>query len=140
MQCLSKADMLDMLEFVRHQAQFIIDSTKDVVKVDEFLVSMTGMVLYNSTLMCLQTRGEALKNVDNLTGRNLLSVYYPQTPWKSIIGLRNIISHEYMDTDYEEIFNIIKEDIPVLLQVIETIINDVESGRHDVFLERLEKK
>lgn len=132
--------MLDMLEFVRHQAQFIIDSTKDVVKVDEFLVSMTGMVLYNSTLMCLQTIGEALKNVDNLTGRNFLSVYYPQTPWKSIIGLRNIISHEYMDTDYEEIFNIIKEDIPVLLQVIETIINDVESGRHDVFLERLEKK
>ena len=132
--------MLDMLEFVRHQAQFIIDSTKDVVKVDEFLVSMTGMVLYNSTLMCLQTIGEALKNVDNLTGRNFLSVYYPQTPWKSMIGLRNIISHEYMDTDYEEIFNIIKEDIPVLLQVIETIINDVESGRHDVFLERLEKK
>lgn len=132
--------MLDMLEFVRHQAQFIMDSTKDVVKVDEFLVSMTGMVLYNSTLMCLQTIGEALKNVDNLTGRNFLSVYYPQTPWKSIIGLRNIISHEYMDTDYEEIFNIIKEDIPVLLQVIETIINDVESGRHDVFLERLEKK
>ena len=132
--------MLDMLEFVRHQAQFIIDSTKDVVKVDEFLVSVTGMVLYNSTLMCLQTIGEALKNVDNLTGRNFLSVYYPQTPWKSIIGLRNIISHEYMDTDYEEIFNIIKEDIPVLLQVIETIINDVESGRHDVFLERLEKK
>ena len=132
--------MLDMLEFVRHQAQFIIDSTKDVVKVDEFLVSVTGMVLYNSTLMCLQTIGEALKNVDNLTGRNFLSVYYPQTPWKSIIGMRNIISHEYMDTDYEEIFNIIKEDIPVLLQVIETIINDVESGRHDVFLERLEKK
>ena len=132
--------MLDMLEFVRYQAQFIIDSTKDVVKVDEFLVSVTGMVLYNSTLMCLQTIGEALKNVDNLTGRNFLSVYYPQTPWKSIIGLRNIISHEYMDTDYEEIFNIIKEDIPVLLQVIETIINDVESGRHDVFLERLEKK
>ncbi|MBO8445960.1 MAG: DUF86 domain-containing protein [Bacteroidetes bacterium] len=118
----------------------MIDSTKDVVKVDEFLVSVTGMVLYNSTLMCLQTIGEALKNVDNLTGRNFLSVYYPQTPWKSIIGLRNIISHEYMDTDYGEIFNIIKEDIPVLLQVIETIINDVESGRHDVFLERLEKK
>lgn len=82
--------MLDMLEFVRHQAQFIMDSTKDVVKVDEFLVSMTGMVLYNSTLMCLQTIGEALKNVDNLTGRNFLSVYYPQTPWKSIIFMRNI--------------------------------------------------
>ena len=45
-----------------------------------------------------------------------------------------------MDTDYEEIFNIIKEDIPVLLQVIETIINDVESGRYDAFLERLERK
>lgn len=45
-----------------------------------------------------------------------------------------------MDTDYEEIFNIIKEDIPVLLQVTETIINDVESGRHDAFFESLERK
>ena len=33
---------------------------------------ITIRFLYNSSLMCLQTIGEALKNVDNLTGKNFL--------------------------------------------------------------------
>ena len=31
------------------------------------------------------------------------------------------------------IFNTAKVNIPELLPVIETIINDVEAGRHDIF-------
>lgn len=38
-----------------------------MTEANDLLVTMTGMVLYNSTLMCLQTIGETLKNVDNLT-------------------------------------------------------------------------
>ena len=66
MQCLYKENLLDMLGFVKHQIEFIEESTKDVSEVNDLLVTMTGMVLYN-TLMCLQTIGETLKNVDNLT-------------------------------------------------------------------------
>ena len=140
MQCLYKENLLDMLGFVKHQIEFIEESTKDVSEVNGLLVTMTGMVLYNSTLMCLQTIGETLKNVDNLTDRKFLSVFYPDVQWKSIVGLRNIISHEYLDTDHEEIFNIVKDDLPELLPVIETIIKDVESGRHDALLESLKRK
>ena len=140
MRYLYKDNLLDMLGFVKHQIEFIEESTKDVTEVNDLLVTMTGMVLYNSTLMCLQTIGETLKNLDNLTYRKFFSVFYPEIQWKNIVGLRNIISHEYLDTDHEEIFNIIKEDLPELLPVVETIINDVESGRHDAFLERLERK
>ena len=140
MRYLYKDNLLDMLGFVKHQIEFIEESTKDVTEVNDLLVTMTGMVLYNSTLMCLQTIGETLKNLDNLTYRKFFSVFYPEIQCKNIVGLRNIISHEYLDTDHEEIFNIIKEDLPELLPVVETIINDVESGRHDAFLERLERK
>ena len=140
MRYLYKDNLLDMLGFVKHQIEFIEESTKDVTEVNDLLVTMTGMVLYNSTLMCLQTIGETLKNLDNLTDRKFFSVFYPEIQWKNIVGLRNIISHEYLDTDHEEIFNIIKEDLPELLPVVEAIINDVESGRHDAFLERLERK
>ena len=90
--------------------------------------------------MCLQTVGETVKKINDLTENAFFSVYYPQIPWRAIIGMRNIISHEYSATDPEKVFNTAKVNIPELLQVIETIINDVESGRHNSFLERLERK
>lgn len=57
--------------------------------------------------MRLQTIGETVKNIDNLTNHELL-INYAGTPWRSIIGLRNIISHEYLSIDPEEIFKIVK--------------------------------
>ena len=140
MQYMSKDVLLEMLGFIRHQSEFIIETTSDVKKVDELLVTTAGMVLYNSTCMCLQTVGETVKKINDMTDNGFFSVYYPQIPWRAIIGMRNIISHEYSATDPEKVFNTAKVNIPELLQVIETIINDVESGRHDAFLERLERK
>lgn len=137
---MSKDVLLEMLGFIRHQSKFIIETTSDVKEVDELLVTTAGMVLYNSTCMCLQTVGETVKKINDMTDNGFFSVYYPQIPWRAIIGMRNIISHEYSATDPEKVFNTAKVNIPELLQVIETIINDVESGRYDAFLERLEKK
>lgn len=137
---MSKDVLLEMLGFIRHQSEFIIETTSDIKEVDELLVTTAGMVLYNSTCMCLQTVGETVKKINDMTDNGFFSVYYPQIPWRAIIGMRNIISHEYSATDPEKVFNTAKVNIPELLQVVETIINDVESGRYDAFLERLEKK
>ena len=81
-----------------------------------------------------------VKKIDDLTDKGFFSVYYPQIPWRAIIGMRNIISHEYSATDLEKVFNTAKVNIPELLPVIEAIINDVESGKHDAFLESMKLK
>ena len=140
MQYMSKDELLEMLGFIRHQTEFIIETTSEVIDVDELLVTTTGMVLYNSTCMCLQTIGETVKRIDDLTDKGFFTVYYTQIPWRAIIGMRNIISHEYSATDPEKVFNTAKVNIPELLPVVETIIKDVESGRHDAFLESLKRK
>lgn len=139
MQYMSKDVLLEMLEFIRHQSEFIIETTSDVEEVDALLVTTTGMVLYNSTCMCLQTIGETVKKIDDLTDKGFFSVYYPQIPWRAIIGMRNIISHEYSATDPEKVFNTAKVNVPELLPNIEAIISDVEEGKHDDFLESLKK-
>ena len=36
----------------------------------------------------------------------------PQIPWKSIIGLRNIIAHTYDEVNLEEVWNIITLHLP----------------------------
>lgn len=139
MQYMSKDVLLEMLGFIRHQSEFIIETTSDVEEVDALLVTTTGMVLYNSTCMCLQTIGETVKKIDDLTDKGFFSVYYPQIPWRAIIGMRNIISHEYSATDPEKVFNTAKVNVPELLPNIEAIISDVEEGKHDDFLESLKK-
>lgn len=132
---MSKDIMLDMLDYIRHQAEFIIETTEDVKELNDFLCSQSGMVLYNSTCMCLQTIGETVRKIDELTNRKFLDKCYPEVPWRSIIGMRNIISHEYAATDPEKVFNTIKLDIPALLQKVDEIIEDVSAGKHNDKLE-----
>lgn len=135
MRCMSKDITLDMLDYIRHQAEFIIETTEDVKELNDFLCSQSGMVLYNSTCMCLQTIGETVRKIDELTDRKFLDKCYPEVPWRSIIGMRNIISHEYAATDPEKVFNTIKLDIPALLQKVDMIIEDVSAGKHNDKLE-----
>ena len=132
---MSKDIMLDMLDYIRHQAEFIIETTDVVKELNDFLCSQSGMVLYNSTCMCLQTIGETVRKIDELTDRKFLDKCYPEVPWRSIIGMRNIISHEYAATDPEKVFNTIKLDIPALLQKVDEIIEDVSAGKHNDKLE-----
>ena len=126
-----------MLAFIIKQSEFILTTTESVSGANDFLVSQYGMVLYNSTCMCLQTIGETLKQIDVLTKQRFLAIYYGEMPWRSIFGLRNIISHEYATTDPEEIFHIIRYDLVPLLNVVQRISSDISNGEHDVFFENL---
>lgn len=44
------------------------------------------------------------------------------------MGLRNIISHEYLSIDPEEIFKIVKVHLPRLLPMILQIRNELENN------------
>lgn len=124
MQSMSKEELVDLLRFVEHQISFTLESTKDVGHYNDFLTSMEAVVLFNSTCMCLQTIGESIRKVDDRTGGKLFSLY-PTTPWKQIIGLRNIISHEYLSIDPELVLNIVREELPPLLNDVRRILLDV---------------
>lgn len=121
-----------MLRFVEHQIVFTMETTQKVATSDDFLISQDAMVLYNSTCMCLQTIGETLRQVDDLTNKQMFRTHYPEIPWRAVFGIRNIISHEYAATDPEIVFETVKRDLDPLLSVVRKIIADVDSGTHDV--------
>lgn len=128
-----KERILDMLDYVKHQALFIEETTAEVKSAEDFLLSPSGVVLYNSTCMCLQTIGETLKKVDTFTKQDFLVAFYPQIPWRGIFGLRNVIAHEYENTEPEEIYDIIRTELPALYHHILKIIQDITNGVHDDF-------
>lgn len=122
--------MLDLLNFVERQTAFIIRTTESVKTYHDFLLSDTAMVLFNSTCMCLQTIGETIRQIDNRT-RGQLFAYYEEIPWRQIIGMRNIISHEYLSVDPELVLSIVREELPPLLQTLHQVIFDLKEGKYE---------
>jgi uncharacterized protein with HEPN domain len=46
----------------------------------------------------------------------------PDIPWSRIIGLRNILVHEYEDIDYDEIWEIMTTHLPTLVPRLEEFL------------------
>ncbi len=50
---------------------------------------------------------------------------HPEIEWWRIIGFRNRIIHEYFGVDYENVWRIRNENIPILSDFIEQILDDL---------------
>lgn len=127
MQSTSKEALTDMICFVERQIVFTIETTAKIQTYHDFLGSQDAMVLFNSTCMCLQTIGETIRQVDDCTKGHLFSLY-PTTPWKKVIGMRNIISHEYLSVDPQVIFATVKSRLHPLLINIRQVLADIDAG------------
>lgn len=47
----------------------------------------------------------------------------PEIPWNIIADTRNFLVHEYFEIKEEEIWNIVKKDIPLLKKAVLKILN-----------------
>ena len=74
--------------------------------------------------MMLVAISENLKNLDKVTGGELL-VIYPDVDWKGAKGMRDIISHHYFDLNAEVVFSICRERIPGLIKTLKKMKKDL---------------
>jgi len=118
-----KEIVYDLIELIIENLEIVQHRTKAVNKAQDFSSSDSGMILLDSTCMKLAAIGESIKNLDKISKKQLL-VKYPDVPWKQIMGMRDIIVHNYFDIDAEVIFKTIKEDLPYLLKTFYRIKDD----------------
>lgn len=65
----------------------------------------------------LEIIGEAAKRVSSETASEL-----PDLPWKKMVGMRNIMIHEYDDVDLAIVWDTVKNDLPRLISLLEPIM------------------
>ena len=118
-----KEEVILLLEQIRDSLIIVIDRALHVNKVEDFTHSADGMMRLDSICMQLVTVGEAIKNIDKYTDKERFPKY-PSIDWRSVMGLRDIIAHQYFNVDADIIYRIVKVNVPELLTVIERIIFD----------------
>lgn len=106
-----------LLTRIEDSILLILSKASLINKPDDFLLDQEGTFLLSGICMQLIFIGESIKTIDNKTSHEYL-VHYPNIPWSLIMGLRDIIAHEYHRIDEEEIFNVIKNELSPLLSVI----------------------
>ena len=95
-----------------------IDEAKDFLNSDE------GVDRLDAICMMLIAVGEAFKQIDRKTGGQLLP-RYPEVDWVGVKGVRNVVAHGYFDVDAEQVFAICQQDVPILLQIVRRMIDDL---------------
>lgn len=121
-----KGKVLDRCDLVVESIDLIMQWSKSIQSPGEFLLSPESVLIFDGCVMRLQVIGENIKKIDEYTDRELL-LKYPEIPWRKIIALRNIISHEYANVDEEIIFAVIRQSLLPLKTVILRISNELQS-------------
>ena len=107
------AHLWDMLEAARGVVEFT-----ENVTLEEFLATgrdneMTRLAVERQ----LEILGEAARRV-SAQFRN----EHPEIPWKELVGLRNVISHQYDKVNYAEVHRIAHERIPEVIALLEPLV------------------
>ncbi len=92
---------------------------------NDFTKDDRGLEKLDSICMQLINIGEALKQLDKITGAKLLADY-PEMDWKKAKGMRDIITHHYFDIDAETVFTVCAEHIPTMKEVVIRISSDLK--------------
>jgi len=117
---------LENIRKIENTLLHIVDRTRKISSVNDFLLTPEGIDLLDAVCMRLIAMGEEVKKLDKNSDKKLLEKY-PSVPWKRVMGLRDIIAHQYFEVDATQIFNILQNDISFLLSVVQQMKDDVEN-------------
>lgn len=94
--------LLDMLQSSELIEQYTADCSKD-----EFI---NNIQLQDSVIRRLLVIAEAARRVSRTTQQNLSKI-----SWREINGMRNRLVHEYDDINLDIVWNVIQQEIPILI-------------------------
>ena len=117
---MNKTDYLSFLEDIRDALGKI---ERYVAGMDYDTFAENELVI-DAVLRNLEIIGEAAKNIPED-----VRAEHPDIEWRRMIGLRNIVAHEYFGVDLRIIWEIIMRRLPETKPKIDTILKNLDDAR-----------
>ena len=112
---MSRRDPLVAVQQMRDSAQLVLATAQDRSRddLDSDALLEAGMTRW------MELIGEAARRVpDEFRER------YPGVPWRQTTDLRNVLIHDYDTVDLDELWRIIHEHLPPLVEQLQAIIDE----------------
>ena len=109
----------------RNESLYLGDIQESCEKILRFTEGMTYKEFihddlhFDAVLRNLEVIGEAVKNISEET-----RITYPNVKWRKIAGYRDIVAHEYFGVNEETVWDIVKNQVPDLLEIVKTMLED----------------
>ena len=116
--------LLERLQTILTALERIPRRCADISRPSDFSADDTGLDRMDAICMILIAAGEEFRNIDKKTEGKLFA-RYPQVQWRGAMGLRDVLAHGYFDVDTEQLYTICKERIPVLIETIRKMIEEL---------------
>jgi uncharacterized protein with HEPN domain len=68
----------------------------------------------------LQVIGEASRSLSTT-----IREQHPEVPWSKIIGMRNVLAHNYFEVDVDIVWTVIDQELPALKRKITLILDSL---------------
>lgn len=94
-----------------------ISEIESYIKNIDHSAFLDSSLIRNATLMQIQIIGEATSHLSES-----LKASFPDIEWKQIRSTRNIIAHEYFGIDFEIVWDIASDKLPVFKEQVLQIL------------------
>ncbi len=74
-------------------------------------------MIQDAVLRNLEVIGEAAKRLDDAYRQ-----VHPTIPWRALVGLRDVLIHQYEGVDLERVWGIVVHDLPSLRRAISSLL------------------
>ena len=108
----------------------LIQRMEPVQSAADLSATDSGRLLLDAVCMQYLALGEAVKQLDKLTGFTLQE-QVPEQDWKGIMGFRDVLAHQYFNIDPRQVLWITRHSLPSLRDRLKTLLATLISSAHN---------
>lgn len=105
----NEAALLDIERACRQILSFSTGLTRDMLAAN---VEKQSAILYQVVVV-----GEATKRLSQV-----FRDQHPEVPWRDMAGMRDIVAHQYDRVDVDDLWQVVRDDIPELLSLLQPLL------------------